>query len=308
MTRQKLNIQRISVFMLLLISSSGYSQSGWFSQPLPVNGQVQDLKFFDANTGLIAMIQPTAILRTTNGGYNWYTALANQICFEFNLVDSNVVYAAAGTSEAYGMILRSYNRGETWDSLPIANSWTANGISFVNRDTGWVGGTAGGLPFLWRTTNAGVTWTVQSDDTGFGKVFFLKNKVNGEYIGWSQFEDVATYKTTNSGVNWHQIQNVGAVTQLQFKDQYTGYAAYFNCIKITTNGGINWVENYLPMDNGIVLNQINLFKFVNKDTIYGDYGLRHFGGQRFRGVIWVSTNGGVNWGFQQPDTSINRNR
>ena len=62
------------------------------------------------------------------------------------------------------------------------------------------------------------------------------------------------------------------------------------------------------MDNGIVLNQINLFKFVNKDTIYGDYGLRHFGGQRFRGVIWVSTNGGVNWGFQQPDTSINRNR
>ena len=32
--------------------------SQWFSQPLPVSGQVQDLKFFDANTGLILMNAP----------------------------------------------------------------------------------------------------------------------------------------------------------------------------------------------------------------------------------------------------------
>jgi hypothetical protein len=132
--------------------------------------------------------------------------------------------------------------------------------------------------------------------------------VNGEYVGWSQQEDVATYKTTNSGVNWFQIQNVGAVTQLLFKDQNTGYGAYFNCLKITTNGGLNWTANYLPSNDSLVFNQINLFKFVNKDTVYGDYGSKHFGGGRFRGVIWISTNGGVNWGYQQPDTSINRNR
>lgn len=100
--------------------------SQWFSQPLPVNGQVQDLKFFDANTGLIAMINPPLILRTTNGGFNWYNALPNQICFQFDFIDSNIVYAAAGTSNAYGMFLRSTNRGATWDSLPAANSWTVN--------------------------------------------------------------------------------------------------------------------------------------------------------------------------------------
>ena len=289
-----------------MLSSACFSQ--WFSQPLPVNGQVQDLKFFDANTGLILMNEPFRIYRTTNGGYHWDSTIQNQYITLIDVIDSTTVYGVGAFSNGSKQIIRSYDRGLTWDSMSVTVLQTINGISFVNPNTGWIGGTTGALPFLWRTTNAGVTWTIQSDDTGFGKVFFLKQKVNGEYVGWSQQEDVATYKTTNSGVNWFQIQNVGAVTQLQFKNQYTGYAAYFNCLKITTNGGMNWIANYLPNDSELVFNQINLFKFVNKDTIYGDYGSRYFGGQTFRGVIWLSTNGGVNWGFQQPDTNINRNR
>jgi hypothetical protein len=296
------------IILILVFTQSAFPQSGWFSQPLPVTGQVQDLKFFDANTGLVAFYQSNTLIRTTNGGYNWNTILNNQVAWEFCLIDSVTVYARGSGPTVDGFLLRSTNRGATWDSLPVSNSWTVNGISFVNKDTGWVGGTAGGLPYLWRTTNAGVTWTVQSSATGQGKVFFLKNKVNGEYIGWSQEEDVNTYKTTNSGFNWFQIQNIGAVTRLQFKDQNTGYAAYFNCLKITTNGGLNWTANYLPSNDSLVFNQMNLFRFVNKDTVYGDYGSKHFGSGRFRGVIWVSTNGGVNWGYQQPDTSINRNR
>ena len=152
----------ISAIIFLLFAASSYSQ--WFSQPLPVNGQVQDLKFFDANTGLISTINPKYIIRTTNGGYNWDIAYSGgRPAFEFCVIDSVTIYASSTTINQYGLLLRSYNRGATWDSFPVANSWTVNGMSFVNKDTGWVGGTAGGLPFLWRTTNAGVTWTVQSD-------------------------------------------------------------------------------------------------------------------------------------------------
>ena len=53
---------------------------------------------------------------------------------------------------------------------------------------------------------------------------------------------------------------------------------------------------------------MDYFYFVNKDTVYGDKGTRYFGNGIFRGIIWVSTNGGVNWGFQQPDTSIGQNQ
>ncbi len=295
----------IAIIFLLLFPVSSYSQTGWFSQPLPVNGQVQDLKFFDANTGLIAILNPRLILKTTNGGYNWYTALLEQICFELNVIDSNTVYAAAGTTEAYGMLLRSYNRGATWDSLPIANSWTVNGISFVNKDTGWVGGTAGGLPFLWRTTNAGVTWTVQSTNTGFGKVFFLKHKVSDEYIGWSMNYN-SMWKTTNSGINWMQIQQSFGISEMYFQDEFTGYVTSVNIVKKTTNGGLNWLSYSLPTGTYLIGRSIAKIKTVNKDTIYGDNGYRDYPNGSIRGIIWISTNGGVNWGFQQPDTSISK--
>ncbi|MGV8017984.1 MAG: T9SS type A sorting domain-containing protein [Ignavibacteria bacterium] len=301
-------MKRIIIFALIIIVHFSLkiedckSQTGWFSQPLPVSGQVQDLKFFDVNTGLITMFNPTVILRTTNGGYNWYTALPNQICFEFDIIDSNVVFGRAGTSNAYGMLLRSFNRGATWDSVPVANSWTVNGISFVNRDTGWVGGTSGGLPYLWRTTNAGLNWTVQSDNTGFGKVFFLKTKVNGEYVGWS-IDQSSLWKTTNSGQNWNQIYNIGNISKILFTDKNTGYASNGDNIKKTSNGGFNWNTYYMPTSLNIYNNFINHFKILNNDTIYGTGGNRDFG-LFVRGIIWVSTNGGINWNFEQPDTSI----
>ena len=310
------SMKKINLIFIFFILNSSFlihncrSQSGWFYQQLPIlsSTQIRDLKFFDENIGLIATSNPNYILRTSNGGYNWNIVLSNQAVFEFDIIDSTAIYARGSGIDADALLLKSYNSGATWDSLPISNAWTANGISFVNRDTGWIGGTSGGLPYVWQTTNGGLNWTVQSNETGFGKIFFLKNKVNGEYIGWSQFEDVATYKTTNSGVNWFQVGNVGNVTKLQFVDQYTGYAANYNNMRITTNGGLNWNIYYMPSDNGIIFNTINLFVKINTDTIYGDYGVRYFGNNKFRGVIWISTNNGLTWGFQQPDTSINKNR
>ncbi|MFA5012498.1 MAG: T9SS type A sorting domain-containing protein [Ignavibacteria bacterium] len=289
--------------LLLLFTVSSYSQSGWFSQPLPVNGQVNDLKFINANTGLISM-DPAITLRTINGGFNWLIILPGQYVGNFEIIDTSTVYANGMSASGYGMLLRSYDLGISWDSLPLAGSWTVNGLSFVNRDTGWVGGTASGLPFLWRTTNAGVTWNVQSTNTGFGKVFFLKNKVNGEYVGWStNYSDL--WKTTNSGVNWIQIQQSFGISKLYFLDENIGYVSAGDKFKKTTNGGLNWNVYNLPNLNYIVGKTIADFEFVNKDTIYGDNGIRFFDvGAKYRGIIWISTNGGVNWNFQQPDTSF----
>ncbi|MCX6160249.1 MAG: T9SS type A sorting domain-containing protein [Ignavibacteriae bacterium] len=299
-----------SVFTILNSSflTDCFAQSGWFYQPLPVSGQIRDFRFIDENIGLVAMTGPLYLLRTTNGGYNWQTVLSGQYISQFDIIDNICVYARGGNSNAYGMIYRSYDCGATWDSLLVANSWTVNGISFVNRDTGWVGGSAGGLPFLWRTTNRGVNWTVQSDNTGRGKVFFLKNKVNGEYIGWSQ-DDEVIWKTTNSGLIWFQISNIGLSSQLYFIDENTGFAATNNSMKKTTNGGLNWETYYMPTAYNIFENYISTFKIINKDTIYGVGATRYWTNPlRTRGIVWVSTNGGVNWGFQQPDTAFQRSK
>jgi photosystem II stability/assembly factor-like uncharacterized protein len=255
------------------------------------------------------MWSPNLIFRTTNGGYNWTTVYSTgRPAFELCLIDSMAVYVNSTTSSEYGMMLRSYNRGATWDSLPVANSWTCNGISFVNRDTGWVGGSAGGLPYLWRTTNRGVNWTVQSDNTGRGRVFFLKNKVNGEYVGWSQ-DDGVIWKTTNSGIIWFELSNILSQAGFYFLDENTGFAASYSTMKKTTNGGLNWTVYNMPTSYNIFDNLIGAFKVLNKDTIYGVSGNRYWGPPlRVRGIIWISTNGGVNWNFQQPDTAFQRSK
>ena len=306
-------MRKIILILIISLNSSFLihncrSQSGWFYQPLPITGgQIYDLKFFDENTGLIAVWQPNLILRTTNGGFNWYvTYSTGRPAFEICVIDSMAVNVTSTSSNEYGRILRSFDRGATWDSLPVANSWTVNGISFINRDTGWIGGTSGGLPYVWRTINGGLNWTVQFNNSGYGNVHFLKDKVNGEYIGWSLYEPDATYKTTNSGLNWFQITNVGSVSKLYFVNENTGYASSGDKFKKTTNGGLNWDMYYLPTGNNIFTRIISSFKFVNQDTIYGDGGDRYFGDQKWREIIWISTNGGVNWVFQQPDTSINK--
>jgi len=293
-----------SVFTILNSSflTDCFAQSGWFYQPLPVSGTIRDLKYFDANTGLVAMVVPKYVLRTTNGGYNWQAVLSNQYVSEFDFIDSITVYAKGGNTNAYGMIFRSYDRGATWDSLNV-NADIVAGISFVNRDTGWIGITAGGLPYLLRTTNKGVNWIVQSDNTGYGRIFFLKYKVNGEYMGWAQnYEEV--WKTTTSGGNWFRVMDVGYSQQLQFIDENTGFAATAD-LKKTTNGGLNWNSYNMPTGHNIIQRWLQRFKLINKDTIYGVGGLRDFG-LTVAGIVWVSTNGGVNWGFQQPDTSFHR--
>jgi len=293
-------------FISFVFLNNCFAQSGWFYQPLPYDGQIQDLKFFDANMGIIAMVNPNLILRTTNGGYNWQAILSNQYVLGFDIIDSISVYGRGSNFNDNGMIYRSYNRGTSWDSLLIPNAWNTYGISFVNRDTGWVGGSAGGLPYLWRTTNRGVNWIVQSDNTGRGRVFFLKNKVNGEYMGWAM-DAAEVWKTTTSGGNWFRVMDAGFSGQLYFLDENTGFAATGDNMKKTTNGGLNWNAYYMPTGYNLLIRTLNKFKLINKDTIYGTGGLRNFG-EFSRGIIWVSTNGGVNWGFQQPDTSIHRGK
>ncbi len=304
----RLYISRVTILssiLFLLFSVPSYSQSGWFSQPLPVNGQVNDLKFFNANTGLISM-NPAITLRTTNGGYNWTIILPGQYVGNFEQIDSNTIYANGMNSSAYGMLLRTFNRGITWDSFYVPGADFIGGVSFVNKDTGWVGSSIGGEPFLWKTTNGGINWTVNSTVTGRGKVFFLKYKVNGEYIGWSQ-DPPNMYKTTNSGNTWFQIMNIAAASQIYFIDENTGWAATGDNVRKSTNGGLNWTQHFLPTGFNIAMRTLQNFKHLNKDTIYGVGAFRNFGNV-YRGIIWISTNGGVNWNFQQPDTSIGRLR
>jgi photosystem II stability/assembly factor-like uncharacterized protein len=249
------------------------------------------------------------MLRTTNGGFNWVVINNYTSFFDMQIIDSTTLYLVGRGGGAVDRIQRTFNRGLTWDSVSASALNTYSGLSFVNKDTGWISG-ANEIAYdcIWKTTNGGVTLTQITDTTGMGQIFFLKNKINGEYYGWhfSQNGDNKFWKTTNSGNNWFQITRPPAqyLGYFSFIDENTGwFSAGSVGIYKTTNGGFNWIIQNLPTGGGIEPS-ISRFKIINYDTLYGTDGLRNLGGGRINGLIWKTTNSGMNWGFQEPDTAF----
>ncbi len=61
----------------------------------------------------------------------------------------------------------------------------------------------------------------------------------------------------------------------------------------------------MPNGGVIAFSGSSFFSIINKDTLYSDGAAKYYGGSQLYGIIFKTTNGGLNWGYQQPDTSIN---
>jgi photosystem II stability/assembly factor-like uncharacterized protein len=178
-------------------------------------------------------------------------------------------------------------------------------MSFINPDTGWLGGFDGGSnSIIYITTNGGVTFQNQFTQSGGGiaRIFFLKQPVGNQYYGWCS-EGSIFRKTTNSGVSWTQVGAITASREIFFINKDTGWVSNGGMFK-STDGGSTWINQPMPSGSEFTLSSMYYFVIINKDTIYGVGGERYYGGSQARGIIWASTNSGSNWGYQQPDTSI----
>ena len=278
----------------------------WYQQFLPNIGdkQINDIIFLDSLTG-------------------------------FAVVSRNVNPDTAS-------ILKTTNSGDNWQVVFTQGSRRFSKVKFINNDTGFVcGGTGAGTPYLYKTTNAGVNWTVISssgcafwndmyvlsndtiwivDSDGLcGGVFFTSNG-GGSWtpqgsFGSSNPSHIYMYnarigfidglkKTTNGGQNWNPIAGgePSLFFDMYFADSLLGWKCHQQMRK-TTDGGVTWVNQTLPTGGNIVFNYMLKFSNVNRDTIFGVGGVI-ITGSGGRGFIYRTTNGGTNWLFQVPDTTI----
>jgi len=112
------------------------------------------------------------------------------------------------------------------------------------------------------------------------------------------------FKTTNSGLNWNQISGQNGFNDIFLVDSLTGWKFYDSTRK-TTDGGITWIQQQIVNPNffsmyGVILSASN----IGRDTIWG-VGLRiEYPNLQIRSIIHRTTNGGMNWCFQIPDTSF----
>ena len=166
----------------------------WQSRDMSsVTGMILDIKFVDANIGFIAGAtdpeEPKAharILKTVDGGKTWRAVFESDRAVDNNwklaFPSARVGYATimsydAPPSDARGYIAKTEDGGETWTRHVVTKDrdWIPYGISFIDDQHGFVGGSTGG----YETKDGGTTWKAVKMGSYVNKIKFAKRDDGG---------------------------------------------------------------------------------------------------------------------------------
>jgi hypothetical protein len=168
-----------------------------------------------------------------------------------------------GARSTYGLgVLRTYNGGDTWQETGL--TWTfdqsravfAMKLDPANANVLWAATTEG----LYKTTNAGTTWSLSHDMLMAMDVVIDPTNSNIVYVSHGQLDvppapDAGIYKTTNGGSSWTQL--AGGLPATDFGRcplaiASNGSTVYAGVSKSSTrqvvglfrstNGGANWTN------------------------------------------------------------------
>jgi len=133
------------------------------------------------------------VFKTTDRGENWFdTEIVDPGMFPMFRklgVANNNIWVGAGNPNIY----KSTNFGESW--FVCDSSIGAFGISFINENTGFIGG---GLNKLYKTTNGGTNFVRQRTDST-SLAFISSIDFVNDTIGWYSCAVGRIYKTTSGG-------------------------------------------------------------------------------------------------------------
>ena len=290
--------------------------SNWYQQFVPnLNNQaLSDIIFLDSFTGFAITGNQTPndtnyILRTTNGGDNWNIIhRAYRDFFRIKFINSNTGFVCGGFNVSAGTLLKTTNQGDNWVNLNTPGSTWYDDMSVLSEDTIWLVQKSSLDGGVFRTTNGGLNWTQQfnAGSQNPDKIYMFNARIGfiSEYSFPPTNDDFR--KTTNGGLNWFNVSNDG-FQHMYFIDSLTGWKSTGDAdssMKKTTDGGLTWTKQPLLPSSGTVISVISRFTVLNKDTLFGAGGVISYGTNGYRGVIYRTTNGGSNWTYQIPDTSI----
>jgi len=276
--------------------------SGWYQQNMTgLSGRsITGMTFTDSLTGYAVTSGSSTsmgyILKTTDGGDNWFKKDSINAGFnKIQFINSDTGFASLKLDRLY----KTTNGGENW--FYITQDIWPNDMHVLNNDTIYLVSEYDYWGGVFRTTNGGQTWqtifnagTINNPDK-----IYMYNKD----IGFICRTGTSFFKTTNGGINWIQITGYGTFSDICFVDSLTGWKCQ-GIIQKTTDGGYTWTTQQLPQ-GGIIstISMINLH-CVNRDTIWGVGGQVYIPTPNKRGIIYKTTNGGINWGYQLPDTHL----
>ena len=181
-----------------------------------------------------------------------------------------------------------------WTKLQSPVNSTLRSLSFVDSLTGWAAGEFGTII---HTSDGGVNWEIQNSTI---QTFITDIHFSDNNYGWAvTLKDVFPFntvllKTTNGGENWfaEDFQDSTAFMRtIFFFDSLAGFIGG-SYIAYTSDGGLNWQR--AEIDSNMVSGfPVYEFNFYNRQ-----FGYACGGRIDIAGVIWKTTNSGLNWKAQ----------
>ena len=229
---------------------------GWYQQPLPVNDQINDIYFINAETGWIVTngsnitSDTSFIMKTTDGGTSW--AIQNLRMEQLNgvqFLDANTGYVVGGLRNSTNVSLyKTTNGGTNWTDLNNLGGIQIIDLAFTSKDTGWVTLSAPLTNVVLKTENGGMNWSQQYGQSGnLGRIFML-NKDTGWFN--TQSANGQLYRTTNGGTNWGLLYTFSSdLRDVFFTNKNIGWVSGGGGgtgLMKSTNGGFNWTACINP--------------------------------------------------------------
>ncbi len=210
--------------------------------------------------------------------YDPYT-FGTTTLYDLDFIDENSGWLVGNN----GLIVKTTNGGESWDTQTSGTSLNLFGVDFINSLTGWAVGNSG---LILKTTNGGESWTTQTSGqiTALYDINFVNDQL-GLIVGTSG----RILRTTDGGTTWVNITSGTTQTlrELQFIDQQNAWTVGTSgTIRRTTDGGLTWSAQVPPAGVISYLRAVCFIDYQNGWSV-GE-GL----------TILKTTNGGTNW-FQQ---------
>ncbi len=216
---------------------------------------LRSVQFSDSQHGIISSVNTNScVLRTSDGGYTWnwgwcdtdsnFTGI-NQVEF----IDDQTAYAFGWGKLAFvsGVMYRSNDAGITWShvtgNLPDQPIEFAQ---FLNVNEGYTGSFLFGHSELYRTLDAGQSWTklTELDSVQFGNAYFLSTAEGFVTTGRGD-----VLHSTDSGNTWASVHHEDAVffSSIEFADKSVGVAIGTSTsnrpiVIYTTDGGLSWTK------------------------------------------------------------------
>lgn len=186
---------------------------------------------------------------------------------------------------------------EYWIQQPSPTSRYLRSIFFTDTLKGWISGDSG---LIIHTTNKGVTWTAQP--TGLSREVNSLHFINantGFALSWEfsavppNYYGTRILSTVNGGLNWNNYLFPDTnlfLNNIYFRDSLNGYmAGSEGKIYYTTNTGADW--HRALVDSSVFFSfPVEKIKFIDDKTGYAAGGAFDIAG-----MMWKSTNGGINW-------------